>query len=273
LKHNKLKDKNILITGASSGIGYSLALELAGLGANLILAARRKDRLLELAQKIKNHGAKAIITVLDVRKENDFKEAIDRAHQELGQIDIAIANAAIPTNGNFDKLTIHDYRKIFETNVFGVLTTAYTCLNDLKRTRGTLAIIASVMSYMATPGTSAYSMSKFAIRAFAETVRNELSDYGIKVVLIHPGFVESEMRQLDKHGVYDPNQKDWVPPILVMSAEKAARKIARAISNGKREKFIGLNGYIGYWFRQYTPWLYFALLNKGNRLIRGLNKK
>ena len=131
----------------------------------------------------------------------------------------------------------------------------------------------SVMAYMATPGTSAYSMGKFAIRAFAETIHNELAQYGINVVLINPGFVESEIRLVDNRGVYDPNRKDWVPYFLVMPAEKAARKITKAIYKRKRQKFIGLNGYVGYWFRQYTPWLYFALLNTGNKLIRNSDGK
>ena len=268
MKQKNFRDKNILLTGASSGIGYALALELASQGANLILSARRKDRLQELAQKIENRNVKAVAAVVDVTNENDLKNAIILAHQEVGLIDIAIANAAIPTHGNFDRLTPDDYRRLFGTNVFGVLNTSYACLDDLKKTKGTLVIVASVMAYMTTPGTSAYSMSKFAVRAFAETVQNELADFGIKVVLLHPGFVESEMRQIDNNGVRNPNLKDWVPSFLVMSSEKAARKMARAIYRGKREKFIGLNGYVGYWVRQYTPWLYFALLNTGNRLMR-----
>jgi short-subunit dehydrogenase len=124
------------------------------------------------------------------------------------------------------------------------------------------------MGYMATPGTSAYSMSKFAVRAFAETVHSELAKYGINVILINPGFIESEIRLVDNRGIYDPKRKDWVPSFIVMKADKAARIIAKAIYRGKREKFIGIYGYLGYWFRQYMPWLYFALLSTGNRLIR-----
>ena len=266
------KDKNVLITGASSGIGYNLSLELASRGANLILIARREHRLQELAQKIKKNDRKVLIIVGDVREKNDFQKVITRAHHEIGQIDIAVANAAIPTNGNFEDLTTDAYRRIFATNVFGVLNTTYACLNDLKNTKGTLVIIGSTMAYLATPGTSAYSMSKFAVRAFAETVRNELFEHEIKVILLNPGFVESEMRQIDNDGILDPERKDWAPSILVMSAQKAARKMAKAIYRKKREKFIGFNGYIGYWFRQYAPWLYFALLSTGNRIIRSLGK-
>jgi short-subunit dehydrogenase len=273
LKRKVFLNKNVLLTGASSGIGYALALELADQGANLILAARRGDRLQALTNKIINTGGRAISASVDVTKEKDLKNIIDQAHIEFDLIDIAIANAAIPLHGNFDKLITADYRRLFETNIFGILNTSYACIDDLKKTKGTLVIVASVMAYMATPGTSAYSMSKFAVRAFAETIQNELYDHGIKVVLINPGFVKTEMRQIDNHGVRNPNKKDWVPPFLVMSAEKAAKKMARAIYKGKRENFIGLNGYVGYWFRQYTPWLYFALLNTGNRLMRNSGKK
>jgi short-subunit dehydrogenase len=268
LKRKNFSNKNIIITGASSGIGYALALELASQGANLILASRRKDRLQELAERIESNGGQALVTATDVTKEDELTNARELAHKKFGLIDITIANAAIPMHGNFDSITTENYRRVFETNVFGLLNTSYAYIEDLKKTRGTLVLIASVMAYMATPGTSAYSMSKFAVRAFAETVRNELAGQGIKVVLINPGFVESEMRMVDSRGVYDSNRKDYVPSFLVMSADKAARKISRAIYKGKREKFIGFNGYAGYWFRQYTPWLYFALLNTGNRFVR-----
>jgi short-subunit dehydrogenase len=267
------KNKNVLITGASSGIGYALALQLAGQGANLILTARRTDRLVTLSEQIIQQGGKALAFTVDVTKEEDLKKAVTGTQNKFGLVDIAIANAAIPMQGRFDELNIDNYRKIFETNVFGVLNTAYACLEDLKKTRGKLVIIASVMAYMATPGTSSYSMTKFAIRAFADTVHNELQKYGIKVILINPGFVTSEIRLVDNQGTFDPTRKDWVPSFLVTPTDKAAKKITRAIYKGKRETFIGINGYLGYWFRQYTPWLYFMMLNTGNRLVRNTGEK
>lgn len=268
MKKKLFIDKNILITGASSGIGYALAYQLSRQGANCIVTARRNDRLEKLREKIANNGGQAISAIVDVTKNEDLKNAVTQTHHQFGQLDIVIANAAIPMHGNFETLTTDNYRRLFETNVFGVLNTVYTCLDDLKQTKGTLVIIASVMAYMATPGTSVYSMSKFALRAFTETIYSELKTHEINVVLINPGFVKSEMRQVDNSGIRNPDQKDWVPSFLVMDTEKAARKIAKAIYKKKREKFIGYSGYIGYWFRQYMPWLYFAVLNRGNKLIR-----
>jgi short-subunit dehydrogenase len=273
LSKRNFANKNILITGASSGIGYALALELANQGANLIVTARRNDRLQKLVTRIEDNGGHAQSITADVTKESDLKQAVARAHQTYGPIDIVIANAAIPMHGNFEELSTDNFKQIFETNVFGVLNTAYASLNDLKEKQGSLVIISSVMGYMATPGTSAYSMSKFSVRAFAETVHSELAKYDINVILINPGFVESEIRLVDNRGMYDQNRKDWVPSFLVMKADKAARIIAKAIYRGKREKFIGFYGYLGYWFRQYLPWLYFALLHTGNRFIRNSGNK
>ena len=136
MKRKVFRNKNIFITGASSGIGYALALELASQGANLILTARRKDRLQELAQKIQNRGAKAITAVMDVTQKDDINNAIGKTHQEFGHINITIANAAIPIHGNFEELTTDNYRRVFETNVFGVLNTSYACIDDLKKTKG-----------------------------------------------------------------------------------------------------------------------------------------
>jgi short-subunit dehydrogenase len=272
LSKKKFVDKNIFITGASSGIGYALAFELAKQGANLIVAARRTDRLQKLVTLIKENDGKALAIKADVRHAEEVNAAIVKAEKKFGTLDVIVANAAIPMHGNFDELSTDNFRQIFETNVFGVLNTTYAGLDTLKKSQGGLVIIGSVMAYMATPGTSAYSMAKFAIRAFAETLYNELGKFGVKVILINPGFVKSEIRQVDNRGLYDPNRKDWVPSFMVMNADNAAKKIAKAIYKGKREKFIGIYGYMGYWFRQYTPWLYFTLLTTGNRIMRKAGK-
>ena len=260
-KRSKLRDKVILITGASSGIGYALAKELSHLGARLVLAARRTDRLSALKHSLGQLSHNVTISKCDVTSTQDLEQTVEEAHQNFGKIDIVIANAAIPMQGEFEQLTLENYRTIFETNIFGVLGTCYAALEDLKQTGGTLVLIGSISSYMSSPGSSAYAMSKFAVRAFAEAARSELARYGIKVVLISPGFIKSEHRLIDNRGVFHPEYKDWAPSFLVMPAKKAARQIARAITRGGREKFITWHGYMSYWVRQYLPWLYFLLVD------------
>ena len=268
MNFKKLTNRTVLITGASSGIGQALARELARRGANLVLAARRGNRLIHLKKTIGTVSEKVAITICDVTKKEDLESAIALAHQNFGPVEIVIANAAIPMVGTFNFLTMENYRTVFETNVFSMLQTCYTALEDLKQTKGTLVLIGSISAYMASPGASAYAMSKYAVRAFAEAIRSELAVFGIKVVLISPGFVESELRMIDNYGTYHPESKDWVPSFLVMRADKAARQIVSAIVKGKREKFITWHGYGAYWVRQYWPWLYFLLADRLNQKFR-----
>ncbi len=268
MKRSALKDKTILITGASSGIGHALATELAYQGARLVLAARRADRLSELKNSLGLLSQNVIVSKCDVTNARDLEQAVEQAHLNFGRLDIVIANAAIPMQGEFEQLTLDNYRTLFETNVFGVLGTCYAALDDLKQTGGTLVLIGSISAYMSTPGSSAYAMSKYAIRAFAEAARSELARYGIKVVLISPGFITSEHRLIDNKGVFHPEYEDWAPSYLVMPAEKAARQIVRAIARGKRVKFITWHGYLSYWARQYLPWLYFLVVGNLSHRFR-----
>lgn len=257
----KIKNKTILITGASSGIGEALAYQMAAYGANIIITGRRKERLESIAGKIRADGGNALPVPVDVNKDEDFEVAVAKTNDTYGNIDIAIANAAIPQGGDFDSLTLEDYRNSFETNLFGLLRTAYACLDDLKKTNGSLVLIGSIAGYTAFPGSSTYAMTKFAVRAFAEAVHYELAAHGINVLLISPGFIRSELRMVDNRGVYHPEYEDYMPSWLVMSTQKAAHKIIKAIAKRKRAKIVTLHGYVIYGLRQFLPWLYFLILN------------
>ena len=268
MNKNVFQNKVVLITGASSGIGHALALELAQQGAQLVLASRRKQRLDELSSRIDSLGGTSVVVKCDVTKTEDLEEAVEQAHQTFGLLDIVIANAGIPMHGKFESISLDEYRKEMETNIFGLIGTAYAGLDDLIKTQGKLVLLGSVAGYTAFPGSSAYAMSKFAVRAFAESVRNELADHGIKVVLISPGFIQSELRRVDNRGTYHPHYKDWVPGWLVMPADRAAKKIVRAIYRGKREQFITIHARIFYALRQHLPRLYFLITRLGRNIDR-----
>ena len=228
----------MFITGASSGIGAALARHFASEGADLALAARREDKLREVEASLpKPHGAVRLVRC-DVTQDGELEAAV----AQVGKVDIVIANAGFGVAGNVDAITLEDFRRQFETNVFGVLRTAYATLAELKRSRGQLVIIGSVAGYVPQPGVSAYGMSKFAVRALAESMRMELAPQGVAVTLISPGFVDSDIRRTDNLGVVHPSARDTIPAWLVVPSDRAAREIADAVYKRKRERIVTGHG-------------------------------
>jgi len=250
----------VFITGASSGIGAALAREYARRGADLALAARRTERLEALAGELRARGRRALVLACDVTRDGDLETAVARTREGLGPIDVVVANAGFGVVGPVERLRLDDYRRQFETNVFGVLRTVYATLEDLKRTRGRLAILGSVSGHLATPGGSPYAMSKFAVRALAEALRHELRGAGVAVTLISPGFVESEIRLVDNQGTLRPEGRDAVPRWLRMGSDTAARKIVRAIERRRREAVITGHGKALVFLQRHLPGLMSALV-------------
>jgi short-subunit dehydrogenase len=265
----RFSDQVAFITGASSGIGAGLARAFAREGANVALLARRVDRLEALAAEIRGRGRRALAIPCDVTQEGDLERAAARTREELGRIDVVVANAGFGVVGAFEKLTIEDFRRQLETNVFGVLRTVYATLPDLKRSRGRLALIGSVSGHVALPGTSAYAMSKFAVRALAESLAHELAPDGISVILISPGFVESEIRQVDNRGTWHAESRPTggVKQWLILPTEKAARKMVRAIAARRRERVVTGLGKTAVFLQRHTPWLLGQLVRVGS--VRG----
>lgn len=254
-----LAGKVALITGASAGIGAALARELARHGTDLVLAARRTDRLRELASQIEATGRRAITVACDVTRDGDLERAVAAAVERYGRLDIAVANAGFGVKGRVEELGLEDFRRQLETNVFGVLGTVYAALDELKKTRGQVVIIGSVSGYVPTPGTSAYSMSKFAVRGFTESIHDDLAASGVSVTLVSPGFVESEIHRVDNHGTSHANGSDpmaW----LRMPADRAARTITRAIQRRRRHVVVTVHGKALVLLYRHAPWLVECLI-------------
>jgi short-subunit dehydrogenase len=253
----------VFITGASSGIGAALAREFAREGADVALAARRLDRLEALASEISKTGRRAVVIPCDVTRDGDLERAVDQARATLGKLDVVVANAGFGVAGKLEILSLDDYRRQLETNVFGVLRTIYATLDDLKKTRGRLVLIGSVSGHVAVPGSSAYSMSKFAVRGLAASLGHELAPYGIAVTLISPGFVESEIRQVDNRGVWRAQApRRPIPPSIVMATPTAAQKIVNAVARRRREVVITGFGKAAVVLQRHLPWLLAAIIRR-----------
>jgi NAD(P)-dependent dehydrogenase (short-subunit alcohol dehydrogenase family) len=185
---------------------------------------------------------------------------VTAARTRLGRLDVVVANAGFGVVGPVERLTLDDYRRQFETNVFGVLRTVQAALPLLKTSRGRLVIMGSVSGHIAAPGSSPYAMSKFAVRGLAQALGHELAAAGVSVTLVSPGFVESEIRRVDNAGVFQPGAREPLPAWLVVPAERAARSIVRAIARRRREVVITGHGKLAVLAQRHAPWLVAAVI-------------
>jgi short-subunit dehydrogenase len=209
-----------------------------------------------LAKRIAAAGhSQPFVVRCDVTRDGDVERAVAESIRHWGTLDIAIANAGFGVVGAFRDLSVDDYRRQFETNVFGVLRTIHAALPAVEKTHGNVVIVGSVAGWVASPNASPYAMSKFALRALADAITPELSLSGVTVTLISPGFVQSDIRRTDNQGALHAGAADPIPAWIVMPVDRAARQILRAVARGKREAIITGHGKILVAIERFTPWL------------------
>jgi short-subunit dehydrogenase len=181
---------------------------------------------------------------------------------------IVIANAGFGVVGAAELLGLEDFRRQFETNVFGVLRTFHETLAGLKQTRGRFVVMGSIAGHVSGPGGSAYAMSKFAVRAFAEALHGELRSSGVGVTLISPGFVDSDIRRVDNRGGLHAHVDDPVPAWLRLKTDLAARKMVDGILRGRPEVVITVHAKVIVFFARHFPRLTRVLLASRGRGAR-----
>ncbi len=250
------KDNVVIITGASTGIGREVALQLADQGAWLALAARSAEQLESVAAECRQRGGKAIAIPTDVADESQCKRLIDRAAVEYGRIDTLINNAGISMWAKFEDLKdLSILDQIMRVNYLGsAYLTAYA-LPYLKRTRGRIVGVSSLAGKNGVPTRSGYAASKHALAGFFDTLRIELADSGVSVTMIYPGFVKSEIRERAAGADGQPLRQSPVHENEVMTAETCARIIIDAAAKRKREEVMTLRGKLGQWLKLIAPGL------------------
>lgn len=244
------KDKCVLITGASSGIGWALAEHVAARGARVGLIARRTDKLAELARRIESGGGRAAFAVADVADPDQTARAVRLLEDTLGACDVLVANAGVHRHTRGDVFNADNARAVFATNVNGVINAIGVVLPTMvERRRGQLAVVASMAAMLGLPEVGAYSASKAALVTLAESLRVDLHRFGVRVTTICPGFVETPMIASHPRRVLK----------FVLQPDEAARRIARAIERGRAEC----------WF----PWPMWLLARLARALPFGLYRR
>ena len=231
-----MQKKVVVITGASSGIGKALAKKYAAEGFNLVLAARRIDRLEELQRELSNVEVLPVKT--DVTSLDDCKNLIDKAIERFGKIDILINNAGISMRALLEDVELDVLHKLMDVNYWGTVYCTKFALPHILKEKGSIVGVISTGGYIGLPGRTGYSGSKFAVRGFLDTVRIEYLHSGLHVLVAAPGFTASEIRRtaLTKDG----SQQGETPrnESKMMSAERCASIMYRAIKNRRRKMII-----------------------------------
>jgi short-subunit dehydrogenase len=220
-------NKTVMITGASSGIGKGVALEVAGRGANLGLVARRQELLDEIVDAIRSRGRKAIAVTADVRDANAMKAAADRIRDALGPIDILIANAGIGTSSHISQLDPNHVANVIGINVLGAANSVAAVVPQMvERGQGQLVAISSLAAYRGLAKSAAYCASKAAMSSYFESVRIDLRGTGVGVTIIHPGFIKTPLTAGREAHMPYLMELDYAVPKIVSAIEKGRKSMA-----------------------------------------------
>ncbi|WP_047866074.1 SDR family NAD(P)-dependent oxidoreductase [Rubrobacter aplysinae] len=231
----KLDGKVAVITGASSGIGEATAEALAAEGASVAVAARRKDRLESLSQRIEGNGGRVLTVECDVTDEGQAHDLIRQVERELGRVDILVNNAGVMLLSRIDKSLSDEWRQMFDVNVLGLLYATDAALEVMKRQQsGHIVNISSVAGRVTNPSSGVYSGTKFAVNAISDGLRKENVDDHLRVTVIEPGAVATE---LTEH-ISDDEAKDAIEGMVnrmdPLQSEDVANAIAYAVTQPAR---------------------------------------
>ena len=230
----KLDGKVAIITGASSGIGEATAEALAAEGASVVVAARREERLSELVERINGNGGKALAVSADVTDEGQAHEMIRKAKSEFGRVDILVNNAGVMQLSAVEKGLSDEWRRMFDVNVLGLLYATDAAVAVMKEQgSGHLVNVSSVAGRRSRATTGVYSGTKFAVNAISEALRQELLEDSIRVTIVEPGAVATE---LATH-ITDEDAKEGLSGLLsldILQAEDIANAIAYCVTQPER---------------------------------------
>lgn len=248
-----MKDKVVVITGGSSGIGKALAFEFGSKGSKILITGRNKTELDKVVYELSNKGIKIVGCQADVTREEDNQKMAEAAIRNYGKIDVLINNAGISMRATFEEVDLNVVKQVMDINFYGVLYATKACLAEIKKNKGSIIGVSSIAGFRGLPGRTGYSASKFALNGFLEVLRTELLYSGVHVLTACPGFTSSNIRKksLTKDGSSQgesPRDED-----KMMSAEECARHIYNATVKRKRTLILTTQGKMAVFLNKWLP--------------------
>lgn len=250
-----MKNKVVIITGGSSGIGKAMAEKFGREGSKILITGRNKEELVKATEELRQKGITIQSFQADVSAEEDNRKMAEEAIRHYGTIDVLINNAGISMRALFSEVDIAVVKKVMDINFYGVLYATKYCLPEITKNKGSIVGISSIAGFRGLPGRTGYSASKFALNGFLEVLRTELLKTGVHVLTACPGFTASNIRKrsLTKDGSQQgesPRQEE-----KMMTAEECAEHIYNATAKRKRTLVLTTQGKLAVFLNKWLPGL------------------
>ena len=242
MKTTYFKDKVIIITGASSGIGLASAKLFGSYGAKVVMAARSLDKMKELAPEVSSNPDNVLCVKCDVSDELDCQNLIKKTVDRFGRIDILVNNAGVSMRAMFADLDLNVLRRLMDVNFWGTVYCTKYALPYLVEAKGSVVGVISVAGYTPLPARTGYCSSKYAIRGFLDTIRTEHLRDGLHVLVFAPGYTASNVRNAALTADGTPQGHTPLKEEKLMSAEKVAYKLAKMIYKRRSQLILSMIG-------------------------------
>ena len=269
-----MKNKVAIITGASSGIGEALAYRFGKEGCKLLITGTNQERISNVSSNLAKMNVIHKTLIHDVSKQYENKKMIDLAIEKFGRIDVLICNAGISVRSLFEDVDLDVFKKLFDINFFGSIYGTKFALPYLIKSKGTIIAISSLNGFIATPTRSAYVASKHAMQGFYDSLRLELKNKEVHVMVVSPGYVKSNFRvnTLKSDGWKEGSTRR--DDKKMMSAKQLAEKIFIGHKKNKRDLILTFRGKLAHLIKNWFPGLsdslaYNEILNEKESLLKG----
>lgn len=251
----RFENKVVVITGASSGIGLATAREFARRGAHLVISARTEGPLLEAARELEATGTQVLAVTADVQHWPECQRLAEQTLARFNRADVLINNAGISMRALFADLDLEVIRRLMEVNFFGTVYGTKAFLPAIMASKGSIVAVSSIAGYRGLPARTGYSASKAAVQGFMESLRTELLDQGVHILVACPGFTESKIRERALTAFATPQGQSPLDEGKIMSAETVATHLADAIAGRRRDLILTRQGKLTVWLNKLAPGL------------------
>jgi len=248
-----LRDKVVVITGGTSGIGKACAETFGKAGARIVITGRNEDKLIKATTELEEKGVEVLSIMADVSIESDNQKLVDATMSKFGRIDILINNAGISMRALFNDLDLKVLKQVMDINFWGSVYATKYCLPQIIKNKGSVIGISSIAGYRGLPARTGYSASKFAMQGFLEALRTELLKTGVHVLVACPGFTASNIRNTALSADGSGQGESPRDEQKMMTAEEVSQHIYKATIKRKRDIVLTSQGKMTVFLNKWFP--------------------